>query len=145
MKNLTIKNSSVYAESSYNGYVYSRAYAGAICGIADRDSTISNCVNLNTSVKAAATDIAMAGGILGCSDTGGNNTSIRSCRNSGQIRAISMKGLTRTAGAGGILGGYSHTASISSCTNTGSVSVDDSQMASGQTGEKGDIVGVVVR
>ncbi len=142
VKNLTIKNGSIYAESSLDSYSYSRAFAGAICGGA-KNSTISGCNNVNTTIKAAATDVACAGGIVGYSTPeGGNQNSILSCKNSGNVQALSMKGLSRTVCAGGIIGGYSKTTTISSCTNTGNISFDDSQMADGYSAKKGDLAGV---
>lgn len=137
VKNLTIRNGSVYAESSYNGYYYSRAYAGAICGCAT-DTNIINCVNNNTAVSTVASDDSNAGGIAGRVE---GTSTISYCSNSGQIFGAGIHGITRYIFVGGITGSSSVPCQFSNCSNSGSVSLDDSELASGYFTSIGNIVG----
>ena len=143
VKNLTIRNGSIYAESNANYYSYSRAYAGAICGIS-WGSTISSCANINTTVTTVASDVSEAGGIVGDlayrSQYGANVVSL--CTNSGKVFSAGIHGITRTINVGGIVGAaYNESNTISGCSNSGSVTFDDTEMAEGYTARKGNIAG----
>ena len=143
VKNLTIRNGSIYAESNANYYSYSRAYAGAICGIS-WGSTISSCANINTTVTTVASDVSEAGGIVGDlayrSQYGANVVSL--CTNSGKVFSAGIHGITRTINVGGIVGAaYNESNTISGCSNSGSVTFDDTEMAGGYTARKGNIAG----
>lgn len=139
IKNLTIRNGSVYAESSYNAYYYSRAYAGAICGRAT-NTIITNCANINTSVTTVASDDSYAGGILGVAE---DACTVTACTNSGRIHGAGIHGITRCIIVGGIVGWDHYTSTITGCANYGSVTYDTSQMATGYSdyAYKGDILG----
>lgn len=125
VRNLTIRNGRIYAESSFNGYNYSRAYGGAICGCAT-DADIIGCVNENTAVTAVATDDSYAGGIAGEAE---GSCSISSCANSGRIHGAGALQITRSVYVGGIAGWARRSCTFPECTNTGEISLDGSQMA----------------
>ena len=140
IKNLTIRNGSIYAESSLDRYSYSRAYAGAICGEAS-DTIITNCANINTSVTAIGSDDSYAGGILGVAES---SCTVTGCSNSGHIHGEGIHGITRCIIVGGVVGWKHYSDStITNCTNSGSVTYDTSQMLPGSSdyAYKGDIIG----
>lgn len=129
--NLTVANAEIGSGSS-------GSRAGAIAGTLNGGGIISNCKNVNTSVKAYR-----AGGIVG--DTGsyssGMNNVISGCFNSGNISCT-----IRGGSAGGILGytAYNQDGSsviIVQCENTGNASVSATVVGGycgGILGELGD-------
>ena len=102
IQNLSIKNS----------YIESTGKSALIGGISAFANSITNCHNVNTTVKATSYAFGNVGGVIGFG--GKDTTKIIKCTNSGEIIGINY--------VGGIEGGMgSVTEAIVDCTNTGKV------------------------
>ena len=106
INNMTIKNSYIEAENINNKLF---AFAGGISAFANE---ITNCHNINTTVKSSEAGFgSSAGGIVAAANF--STTKIDKCSNSGKIIGIEH--------VGGIIGGYGSSGNITNCINTGEV------------------------
>lgn len=143
--NGTVKNLSVAGSITVVNETDNTAYAGAIVGtFGNSEATISQCKNAATIDVTVSKDGGIyVGGIVGASGQKKHNTNVQgvvNCLNEGNITIHTAADLT--VNVAGIMGAGKVGNPISSCWNTGEVSVTAVEGAN-VTSIKGNVAGIV--